>query len=53
MLNVLAGLVSTDIASFRRLSVNALLTIEVHNRDIITSMITNNITQPEDFEWKR
>ena len=53
VLNVLAGLVGTDISFFRRLSLNALLTIDVHNRDIINNMIANGIARLDDFEWKR
>jgi dynein heavy chain len=37
----------------KRLSVSALLTVDVHNRDIITSLIENKVTSNEDFEWTR
>ena len=52
-LDQLAELVSTDLISYKRLSVEALLTIQVHNRDIITSLIKSNITSKTDFEWLR
>ena len=52
-LNELAGLVSTNLAPHRRLAINALLTINVHNRDILTSMIDNKISRKDDFEWTR
>ena len=52
-LNFLAGLVSSPLQSHKRLTINALLTIDVHNRDIIISMIENKITRIDDFEWTR
>ena len=52
-LNTLAGLVSTNLLPHKRLSINALLTIDVHNRDILNSMIDNMITRKDDFEWTR
>ena len=52
-LNKLAELVSTDLSSFKRLSVEALLTVQVHNRDIISSLIQSEITDSSDFEWLR
>ena len=53
MLNMLAGLMSANLVMYKRLSINALLTIDVHNRDIIFDMIENKITQKDDFEWTR
>lgn len=52
-LNTLAGLVSSNLVPHKRLSINALLTIDVHNRDIIVSMIENQIHKKDDFEWTR
>ncbi len=52
-LTALAGLVSSNLAPYKRLAINALLTIDVHNRDILNSMIDNGITRREDFEWTR
>ena len=53
MLNMLARLMSANLVMYKRLSINALLTIDVHNRDIIFDMIENKITQKDDFEWTR
>ena len=53
MLNMLAGLMSANLVMYKRLSINALLTIDVHNRDIIFDMIENKISQKDDFEWTR
>ena len=52
-LDLLAELVSADLSSFKKLSVEALLTVEVHNRDIISSLIQSEITDKNDFEWLR
>jgi dynein heavy chain len=52
-LNELAQLVSTDLTSFKRLAVEALLTVQVHNRDIVTSLIESNVDNRSDFEWLR
>ena len=52
-LNDLAELVSTDLPSYKRLSIEALLTIQVHNRDIISSLIQSQIASKADFEWLR
>lgn len=52
-LDQLAELVSTNLISYKRLSVEALLTIQVHNRDIISSLIKSGITSKSDFEWLR
>ncbi|XP_067943512.1 dynein axonemal heavy chain 6-like [Watersipora subatra] len=52
-LGQLAELVSTELSSFKRLSVEALLTVQVHNRDIISSLIQSEICDKSDFEWLR
>ncbi|ESO83512.1 hypothetical protein LOTGIDRAFT_133247 [Lottia gigantea] len=52
-LNKFAGLVSSNILSYQRMSIEALLTITVHNRDIVNEMISFNVKKKEDFEWKR
>lgn len=52
-LNQLAELVSTDLINYKRLSMEALLTVQVHNRDIISSLIQSDITDRSDFEWLR
>ncbi|KAF6034189.1 DNAH14 [Bugula neritina] len=53
ILNQLTELVSTDLISYKRLSVEAMLTIQVHNRDIVTSLIESGITDKRDFDWLR
>lgn len=52
-INLAANMASKDIPSFKVQSIEALLTIDVHSRDILTSLINNKITSPDDFEWTR
>jgi dynein heavy chain len=37
----------------QRQSVEALLTIQVHERDILQTLIEDDIQDTEDFQWKR
>ena len=53
LLNQLASFTSARLKGFQRMSVEALLTITVHNRDIVNDMIVNKVRRLEDFEWKR
>ena len=52
-LNVLAGLVVSNVSAHKRMSINALLTIDVHNRDIIQNMVSAKVNRPDNFEWTR
>ena len=38
---------------YQRQSVEALLTIKVHERDTLQTLMENNIYDQEDFQWKR
>ncbi|XP_041352994.1 dynein heavy chain 6, axonemal-like isoform X2 [Gigantopelta aegis] len=53
LLSQLAHLVSTHLKPWQRESIEALLTITVHDRDIIKSLISNKVVRREDFEWKK
>ena len=52
-LEELAGIVSKNIKSYQRMSIEALLTINVHNRNILHTMIIDKVTSKEDFDWKK
>lgn len=52
-LDVLVDVVSRSLKQYHRLSVNALLTIYVHCRDVIQMLITRNVTDIGDFQWSR
>ena len=52
-LSSLAGLVSGHMPAYQTMSIEALLTIDVHSRDIVSNMIGNDITKRDDFEWTK
>ena len=49
----LAGLVSTSLQPYQTMCIEALLTIDVHNRDILSNMINSGVTGRDDFEWTK
>ncbi|XP_059157269.1 dynein axonemal heavy chain 6-like [Physella acuta] len=53
LLNQLASFTYASLHGYQRMSIEALLTITVHNRDIIIDMIQKRVRKKEDFEWKR
>ena len=50
---MITGKMSDATHIFFRLSLNALLTIAVHNRDIVFDLLDGDICRADDFEWKR
>lgn len=52
-LSRLAGLVSSSLLPYQTMCIEALLTIDVHNRDIISNMISSGVSTREDFEWTK
>ena len=52
-LNELVELVMSPLLYHQRQSVEALLTIQVHERDILQTLIEDDIQDTEDFQWKR
>ena len=52
-LNTLAGMVTKPLRSYQRHSVEALITIVVHARDILNNMIEEKVHHSDDFEWTR
>lgn len=52
-LNLLVELVMTSLLYHQRQSIEALLTIKVHERDILQTLIDDNIHDTENFQWKR
>ncbi|XP_053375273.1 dynein axonemal heavy chain 6-like isoform X4 [Mercenaria mercenaria] len=49
----LAGLVSTSLQPYQTMCIEALLTIDVHNRDIISNMINAGVMAKDNFEWTK
>lgn len=52
-LGVLARMVTSNLLYHQNMSIEALLTINVHNRDILNTMIANKVTKTDDFEWTK
>ena len=52
-LDTLAGSMSTNLLPWKRLTLNSLITLSVHNRDVVKDLIIKNVTKKEDFEWTR
>ena len=53
VLHSLSQLVTSSLAQHQHQTLEALLTIEVHERDVLDSMIANQVYQQEDFQWTR
>ena len=52
-LNALVDLVMSPLLFHHRQSIEALLTIKVHERDVLRTLIDDDIHDAEDFQWKR
>merc|ERR1719354_1384339 len=52
-LNSLASLTRSNIPKLHRNNITALITIDVHARDIITQMVSEKIDSNDDFMWNR
>ncbi|KAG9342632.1 hypothetical protein JZ751_016069 [Albula glossodonta] len=52
-LNALAGLVRGQLPSLHRNIITALITIDVHARDIVTDLVKQKVDSSDNFEWQR
>ncbi|KXS09529.1 hypothetical protein M427DRAFT_128896 [Gonapodya prolifera JEL478] len=52
-LNQLAALVRGDLTKIQRAILGAMITIDVHNRDIIQALYNAKCSSPGDFEWTK
>ncbi|KAJ3281611.1 Dynein heavy chain 6, axonemal [Borealophlyctis nickersoniae] len=52
-LSAVAALVRGDLTKIQRGIIGALITIDVHNRDIVQGLINAKVTGPGDFEWSK
>lgn len=50
-LNDLRELVNQKISKIGRMTLSALIVIEVHARDVVINMLDNNVQNVNDFEW--
>lgn len=47
----IVGLVRTDLSELDRLTLGALVTIDVHNKDVIQSLADSNCSNTQEFSW--
>ncbi|XP_030643583.1 dynein heavy chain 6, axonemal [Chanos chanos] len=52
-LNALAALVRGNLPSIHRNIITALITVDVHARDIVTDLIKEKVDSSSNFEWQR
>lgn len=52
-LTKLASLVRGELAKLTRSIITALITLDVHARDIVSNMVQNEVTSLNDFEWQK
>ncbi|XP_063073303.1 dynein axonemal heavy chain 6 [Engraulis encrasicolus] len=52
-LNALAALVRGNLPSLHRNIITALITIDVHARDIVTDLVKQKVDSSSNFEWQR
>ncbi|XP_059153506.1 dynein axonemal heavy chain 1-like [Physella acuta] len=50
-LDALRELVRKDISNIGRMTLSALIVIEVHSRDVVDKMVQENVSDPNAFEW--
>lgn len=50
-LNTLAKLVRLDLEDLDRTKISALITLDVHSRDIVAEMVSEKVSNINDFEW--
>ncbi|KAL0236923.1 hypothetical protein PCE1_000320 [Barthelona sp. PCE] len=51
LLNRLTNMVRSDLSKVDRSKVVTAITMEVHSKDVIQKLITNQVSSPEDFDW--
>jgi len=47
----IVALVRTDLSVLDRLTLGALVTIDVHNKDVVQSLVDSNCSSIQDFSW--
>ncbi|XP_061882783.1 dynein axonemal heavy chain 6 [Entelurus aequoreus] len=52
-LNALAALVRGQLPSLHRNIITALITVDVHARDIVTDLVQQKVDNGDNFEWQR
>jgi dynein heavy chain len=52
-LNKLAAIVRGNLPKLARAVLCALITIDVHGRDMVTGMVESKVDSVNDFEWQK
>lgn len=52
-INIAASLMSQNLTNHKIMTIEALLTIEVHSRDTLSNLIDNQVYKVDDFDWRR
>jgi dynein heavy chain len=52
-INVVANMIAKESVLHKMLTIEAVITIEVHSRDILTTLIQEGISNVDDFEWRK
>jgi dynein heavy chain len=50
-LDDLRNLVRQKLTPIARMTLSALIVIEVHARDVVTKMVQEHVSEPHAFEW--
>ena len=50
-LDDLRELVRKDLSKIGRMTMSALIVVEVHARDVVVKMLEEGVSTPNDFEW--
>lgn len=47
----IVGLVRQNISKLNRCTLEALIVLDVHNKDVVSVLLKDGISKKEDFEW--
>lgn len=50
-INQVVKMLREDIPLLHRLALEALIVVDVHNRDVLTQLVLSEVTKEDDFEW--
>ncbi|XP_058067045.1 dynein axonemal heavy chain 12 [Anopheles bellator] len=51
LLNVVALMRSKDLSNLERITVKALIVVDVHAKDVVQELIRNRVSAEDDFQW--
>ena len=50
-LNEVVALVRTKLTKLQRIGLGAMVTMDVHGRDVLSTMVTKGVSKVGDFDW--